>query len=147
MIEKYIDKLIGYALEKGLIQKEDKTLCTNRILEILGLDEYREHEEDTEELELWQILDAICDYAVKKGIIMDTVTFRDLFDTKLMGALTPMPSTVIAEFKSLYASSPEEATDYFYELSQNTKPIAYKQKHLEKQALPLGGFGFERLAY
>ncbi len=123
MIENYIDKLIGYALEKKLIEKEDEILCRNRILEILGLDEYIECEDDGKTLELWQILEGICDFAVEKGILTDTVTCRDLFDTKLMGALTPMPSNVIAKFNSLYANSPEAATDYFYELSKSTNYI------------------------
>ena len=74
MIENYIDKLIGYALEKKLIEKEDEILCRNRILEILGLDEYIECEDDGKTLELWQILEGICDFAVEKGILTDTVT-------------------------------------------------------------------------
>lgn len=123
MIEKYIDKLISYALERKLIEAEDGILCRNRILEILGMDEYIDVEDDGEKLELYEILDKICNYAVEKGILTDTVTCRDLFDTKLMGALTPMPSTVIGKFNNLYAKSPEEATDYFYELSKNTNYI------------------------
>ena len=123
MIEKYIDKLIEYALEKKLIEKEDETLCRNRVLEILGCDEFCEYEKDDEKLELHQILDAICDFAVQKGIIMDTVTFRDLFDTKIMGALTPMSSTVIRRFNELYKEDPQAATDYFYDFSKNTNYI------------------------
>ncbi len=123
MIEKYIDKLIRYALDTKLIEKDDEILCRNRVLEILGMDEYIECGDDGEALELHEILEALCDYAVEKGILTDTITYRDLFDTKIMGALTPMPSTVIGKFNALFEKSPEEATDYFYDLSKNTNYI------------------------
>ncbi len=121
-MEKYIDGLIKYALEKGLIEKYDETLCRNRILEIMQADEYNEPTTSCD-MPLADILTALCDIAAEKGIIEDTITYRDLFDTKLMGALTPMPSQVISKFNSLYKESPEAATDYFYELSNNTNYI------------------------
>ena len=110
MINQRIKQLIGYAVKKGLVNEADVTYVTNRILEMLALDEY----EDTsapECAELEEILSDICDYAFEKALIpSNTVVYRDLFDTKIMGALTPMPSTVIAKFDELYKKSPEKAT-------------------------------------
>ncbi len=117
MINESIKKLISYALDCGLIEKEDVNFTINRILEIMHMDEYKAPEADCEWESLEEILSVFLDEAVKKGLIEDTVTQRDLFDTKIMSALMPRPSEVISNFDALYEISPEMATDYYYKLS------------------------------
>lgn len=115
-IETYIDSLVSYAMNTGLAMPEDHMVLQNRLLEALGKDEYVEsHEEQTENLE--EILAGILDYACEHGLCEDNVTARDLFDTKIMGLLTPMPREVIRTFREKFAVSPETATDYYYKLS------------------------------
>lgn len=116
MIDKSIKKLVCYGLEKGLFDRRDTVYITNRILEILGLDSFDCHENFTS-VDLEETLKEILDFAVEKGLIEDTITQRDLFDTKVMAALLPRPSEVTNKFYSLYAESPKTATDYFYKLS------------------------------
>ncbi len=123
MIYESIKKLITYAMDTGLIAEPDRVYCTNRLLEALGLDEYEEPQEGYKDIDLEKTLCELLDYAVQKGICEDTSVHRDLFDTKLMGLLTPRPSEVEREFAALYESSPEQATDYFYKLSQDTDYI------------------------
>ena len=121
-IETYIDSLISYAMNKGLALPEDHTVLTNRLLEILHLDSYTPSDEpQTEELE--EILKGLLDYACETGLCEDNVVARDLFDTKLMGALTPLPREVIATFRALYEKSPEAATDWYYRFSCDTDYI------------------------
>ena len=121
-IETYIDSLVSYAMNKGLALPEDHMVLTNRLLEILHMDDYAPSDEpQTEELE--EILAGLLDYACEKGLCEDNVVARDLFDTKLMGALTPMPREVIAIFKALYEKSPEAATDWYYQFSCDTDYI------------------------
>ena len=122
MICESITKLVNYGLDCGLIEQEDKIYTTNRILEILGIDEYEESE-SCEWGSLEEILSEILAYAVEAGLIEDTLTNRDLFDTKIMSALVPRPSEVISHFDALYAVSPEMATDYYYKLSKDTDYI------------------------
>jgi len=121
MINTYIASLVQYGLQTGLIEECDKTYITNVILETLGLCEYSDSA--PAEMPLEEILKALLDYAVEKGICADDITSRDLFDTKLMGALTPMPREVRRTFAALYAESPEKATDWYYKLSQDTDYI------------------------
>lgn len=116
MIDKSIKKLVCYGLEKGIFDRRDTVYITNRILEILGLDSFDCHENFTS-VDLEETLKEILDFAVEKGLIEDTITQRDLFDTKVMAALLPRPSEVTNKFYSLYAESPKTATDYFYKLS------------------------------
>ena len=116
MIDKSIRKLICYGLEKELITKRDEIFATNRILEILNLDSY-DCEEIFENVNLEETLKELLDFAVETGLIEDTITHRDLFDTKLMSALMPRPSEVTDKFYNLYKESPKTATDYFYNLS------------------------------
>ena len=121
-IETYIDSLVSYAMNCGLAEPEDHMVLTNRLLELLGKDEYVPSDEPQSE-ELEEILAGLLDYACEKGICDDNITARDLFDTKLMGALTPMPREVIRTFREKYAESPEKATDWYYKLSCDTDYI------------------------
>lgn len=123
MIDTAISNLIRYALEKGLIQPEDTVCATNALLEVLKKDSY-EAVQTEGEIDLAKTLDELCDYAAENGLLENnSVVYRDLFDTALMGRLTPMPREVIAKFKSLYAEDPKKATDWYYDLSQNTNYI------------------------
>lgn len=118
-----ITQLLNYAEKHGLIEKCDRKYSANMLLSHLGLYEY-ENIENAPEAELAEILGDICDYAAEHGLLEEnTVTYRDLFDTKIMGVLTPRPSEVIRKFNALYACSPKEATDYFYDLAKASNYI------------------------
>ena len=122
MIDSYIKALISNAVAHGLIEETDRVYCTNSILYLLKKDSV-DFSCPEAKGELHELLDKICDYAAENGLIEDSITYRDLFDTALMGALTPRPSQVIEKFSSLYAESPEKATDYYYALSGDTNYI------------------------
>ena len=117
----YLDALVRYGIGCGLIEQADACYVKNRLLEILRLDEAPAGERIHAELP--ELLAALTDDAVRRGLIGGSVTERDLFDTKLMGALTPYPHEVRAEFARRYAVSPEAATDWFYRFSQDTNYI------------------------
>lgn len=121
-MELYIKSLVAYGVKTGLIEEDDRYLAVNRLLELLQLDGYEEPAEPCVE-DLEQILKGLLDGAVARGLIEDTVTDRDLFDTKLMGALTPMPHEVRRKFASLYREDPVAATNYYYKLSRDTDYI------------------------
>ena len=115
-IETYIDSLVSYAMNAGLAEPVDHQVLTNRLLDLLRLDDYTPSEEPlTEDLE--EILAGMLDHAVEKGLCDDGITARDIFDTRIMGALTPMPREVIAQFRQAYSHSPEAATDWYYRFS------------------------------
>ena len=111
-----VEDLILYAEEAGLVEAADRVYATNRVLEVLKLSDFAP-EAHTRETSLEAILGAVCDYAVEAGLCEDSVVYRDLFDTSVMGMLMPRPSEVIKKFDELYATSPEAATDYFYKLA------------------------------
>ena len=123
MVYEAIKKLVTYGMETGLISEEEKIYSTNLILDVLKLDDYEEPEENYEKVELEPVLKELLDYAVEKGLIEDSVVYRDLFDTRLMNCLVPRPSQVIKIFKEKYAASPEEATNYYYKLSRDSDYI------------------------
>ena len=121
-IETYIDSLVSYAMNRGLAEPCDHQLLINRLLELLGMDDYTPTDEpQTEELE--EILAGMLDYAVQKGLCEDNITARDLFDTKIMGIITPMPREVIRTFNEKYAVDPVAATDWYYRFSCDTDYI------------------------
>lgn len=122
MIQTEIKKLICYGLEKNLFTERDEIFVTNMLIDALGLDEF-DCNEKFSNVDLESTLAAILDYAVKKGIIEDNITAKDLFDTKLMGLMMPRPSEVEFEFFSRYNVSPQAATDYYHKLSKDSDYI------------------------
>ena len=121
-IETYIDSLVSYAMNNGLAESADHMVLTNRLLDLLRLDDYTPSEEAQSE-DLEEILKGILDYAVEKGLCEDGITARDIFDTRIMGAVTPMPREVIRTFNNLYAEAPVKATDWYYKFSCDTDYI------------------------
>ena len=115
-----LDSLLDYAKNCGLLDALDETFARNALLAELKLESY---EKQTAHYDFPACLNLLCDYAAEQGLIADTIAERDLFDTKLMGCVTPKPSEVIHTFRSLYEKSPKAATDYFYKLSQDCNYI------------------------
>ena len=120
--------LVNYAVNTGLIADCERTWALNTILDVLKADALPDLELN-ENAGLAETLDILCDYAYGKGLIPEnTVTYRDLFDTELMGRLTPRPAEVISRFETLYAESPKAATDWYYAFSQNVNYIR-RERH------------------
>ncbi len=122
MINSYITALVEYGVKTNLIEKADVDFAINSIIKTLKLDDYEVPSEKVS-LPLNEILDKLCDFACEKGIIEDSIVYRDIFDTELMGCLTPRPSEVIAKFNSDFANAPKTATDNYYKLSCDTNYI------------------------
>ena len=123
MINRLINELMHYAVGEHLVDEDDRVFVTNSLLDLFNQVEFHE-EEIKEERVLADILKDMCDFAVKEKIIEDdSVTATDLFDTKIMGLLTPMPSTVRRIFKEIYSVDSKLATDYFYKLSKRSNYI------------------------
>ena len=136
MIQEKILELTEYGLVTGLVKPEDKRYTINRLLELFALDELEDEvvaayekrtpmTQESAEAALEDILTEMLDYAAEQGLMAeDTVTYRDLFDTKIMSMLMPRPSEVVTTFKGLYNhQSAQAATDYFYKLSCDSNYI------------------------
>ena len=124
MLSSYIEKLVSYGIKEGLINEDERFYSRNLLLDMMGESEFDENDnEGMEEPSLPEILEYLCDEAVKRGLIEDSVTYRDLFDTKLMNAITPRPHEVNRTFWEKYDKSPETATAYFYKLCRDINYI------------------------
>ena len=123
MLNESIKALVDYAEHTGLIHPADHVWAVNRLLEVLQVDAYTEPEQATSG-SLAEILSDLCDCALETGALkQNSIVYRDLFDTELMGALVPMPSQIQQIFFSLYKQDPQKATDWFYKFSQDTNYI------------------------
>ena len=123
MLNKNIRDLVEYGLRTGLVPACERNYTINLLLDLFREDEYTEPAEAPVCEELEQILKGLLDEAVQRGIIEDSIGCRDLFDTKIMNCLMPRPAQVQETFWKKYEESPEAATDYFYQLSQNSDYI------------------------
>lgn len=118
MIFETVQELVNYAISNGIISSEDEYVVRNGILDVLKLNAWNTPVTTNSERSIDEILKELTDYACENGIIDDTAVWRDLFDTKIMGVLTPMPHEVNKAFKEHYLESPESATNWYYDFSQ-----------------------------
>lgn len=130
MITENISTLVNYGIAAGLLGEPDRIYVTNTLLELFGLDEYEEPENSVEiadpaGFDLEGLLGQMLDYAVGKGLLPDdSIVYRDLFDTRIMGLLVPRPSDVTRTFQKLYdEKGAKAATDWYYTFSQDTDYI------------------------
>ena len=123
-ISDLIDELVTYAINEGLITEYDRIYCINRLLELFDAPAFSPSKSSSSGRALHLILEDMIGYAQANGILeSDTIASCDLFDTKIMGLITPPPSDVIERFMALYKTSPKEATDFYYRFSIATNYI------------------------
>ena len=118
MICSDIQRLIDYSINTGLITKDDELVIRNQLMDALRVYDWEPGAVKSPDAPIDDILEPLIDHACESGVIPDTAASRDLFDTKLMGIVTPMPREIVRDFKGEYASSPEAATDWYYDISQ-----------------------------
>lgn len=123
-VQNAVRDLTAYGVLTGLTPAQEEIYSRNLLLDALRLDEYDADNEKPETLpDLEKTLGTLLDYAAQQGIIEDTITDRDLFDTRLMNCLTPRPAAVISAFQEKYEDDPREATDWYYKFSQDSDYI------------------------
>ena len=131
MINTYITELVNYGISKGLVDELDRVYVTNRLIGFFGLDEYTAPEEVPASRELHLILEDMMSWAYSNGVMKsDTTAGKDLFDTAVMGVITPPPSSVIRRFNELCNKSSKDATDWYYAFSKATNYI--RTDHIAK---------------
>ena len=123
MLYEAIKKLVQYGIASGLTPASEKIYTTNQLLSLFHEDSYEDVPCDSSSLVLEDLLRKLLDEAVSRGIITDSITYRDLFDAKIMNCLVPRPEQVQREFWEKYRISPESATSYFYKFSQDSDYI------------------------
>ena len=123
MIFEAISRLLDYGVKRNIFTIEDTLYLRNRLLDALGLSLWEDNCAEAGEMSIDEILAPILDYAVEKGIILDTANSRDLFDTKIMGLVMPMPREVLADFDKRYDISPDFATEWYYRFSRDVNYV------------------------
>ena len=122
-INRELNRLLSFALRAELIEESEAVYAANQLIGLLKLPEFTREEVGAAPSSPTPILESILDYAAEKKLIENTQAQRDLFDTLIMGCLTPRPSAVIKRWRELYAESPRQATDYYYQFSIATDYI------------------------
>lgn len=123
MVSESIKKLVHYGLQTGLTPECERIYTTNLLLELFKEDDYEDIDCDLSNMALEDILKDLLDEACKRDLIPDSIVYRDLFDTKIMNCLVPRPAQIQSVFQEKYRHSPQDATDYYYKLSQDSDYI------------------------
>lgn len=133
MLNESIKKLVQYGINTGITPESERIYTTNLLLDVMKEDDFEDVDCDLDNIVLEDVLADLLDEAVKRGIIEDSITYRDLFDTKLMNCLMPRPAQIQETFWKEYEKSPEAATAYYYKLSQDSDYIRrYRVKKDQK---------------
>ena len=118
-----INQLIQYGLDHGLIDPRDRYYVANTLIDLFSLSQYEEESIEPNSVCLQDVLNTMLEYAIEQGMIEDTITQKDLLDTRIMNTLMPRPSEVVHHFEELKEQDPKKATDYFYDLSIHSNYI------------------------
>ncbi len=120
-IAKHVANLVAYAKLNLDLDKFDAVYAHNRLLAELKLSEPEIADEILPDFQT-EIVDPIVDYAVENGLA--DARAKLLFETKILGLVTPSPSYVINRFNAIKESDGiEEATKYLNKLSVNSNYI------------------------
>jgi UDPglucose--hexose-1-phosphate uridylyltransferase len=127
-IIRQVDALIEKALEADLITKEDEVYARNRVLALLKIEDYQQDQTPCPgDLDIPALLEVLTEYAVEKEIVEDMFDKKEIFSADVMDCFIARPSDINKEFFHRYESDPKEATDYFYQLSQDSNYIQTKR--------------------
>ncbi len=141
-VNEAISKLISYARRTGLIEENERIWAANAVAEVLKLDSCADTGAEWDGSRLAPVLDELLDDAYARGVLAEnSVVYRDLLDTAIMGRLTPRPAQVAAKFLSLYRESPEAATNWYYQFSQDTNYIRRDRIAKDVQWKSATGYG------
>ncbi len=128
-MEELIGRLVAYGRARGMVEAEDTRYTINLLLDLFHIEAPEEDPGDyidiaVADAELESILTEMLDYAAENGLLTEnTVTYRDLFDTRIMNCLMPRPNEVVRRFREAYPRDPREATDYYYRLACDSNYI------------------------
>ena len=123
MLSESIKKIVEYGIAAGLTPECERIYTTNLLLELFHESDYEDVPCDVSDIVLEDVLAELLDEACTRGIIENSIGYRDLFDAKIMNCLMPRPAQVQADFWKKYEESPENATEYFYKISQDSDYI------------------------
>ena len=137
-----INALVSHAISSRIITEADRTFCINSLLDITKtVPPASGAVSGMTGTELTDILGALVEDAVARGIIDDGIESRDIFDTRLMAAVTPFPHEVRRRFNEEYSASPESATEWYYSFSKATNYIRTDRIKKDRKWVFSGKYG------
>ncbi len=111
-----INQLIAYASRALDLDERDKVFKTNALLDLFGIAAPSGECPEWSDFQT-EIADPLVQYAVDKGITDDAS--RILFETRMFGLVTPLPSAVTDKFFALAQKRGiKSATDWLFALSK-----------------------------
>ena len=115
-----VSNLVDYAVNNLSLDEADVVFATNTLLDMLRLTE--PSDAPVGKYDFYTSLTALSDHAIRKGICEESD--RALFETRIMGALTPAPSKVIETFDNIAARDGSmKAAEWLEALSERSAYI------------------------
>ncbi|MEG2707809.1 MAG: UDP-glucose--hexose-1-phosphate uridylyltransferase, partial [Vagococcus sp.] len=127
--ETVISEFVTFLIEEGNWETSDRIYLTNRLLFLIGEADFleenvSEHKTDCSPVEL---VDELVKIGQENKRIDESEYEVEALRGQLMDLVTPSPSQVNQRFNELYEVDKEEATRYFFELSQKNDYIKTRE--------------------
>lgn len=127
MIFAYIEELTCKAQQAGLIEQRDHVYARNRLLSLLKRNDFTEPAENVAVLSIPELVEKLTEEAAAQGIVQPFLEDKEIFAADVMNVFISKPSQIADFFWKSYLSSPQQATDSFYSLSQASNYIQTKR--------------------
>ncbi|WP_046179556.1 UDP-glucose--hexose-1-phosphate uridylyltransferase [Domibacillus tundrae] len=127
MIFAYVEELIYKAQKAGLIEKRDHMYTRNQLLALLKRDDFTEPVKDVSDLSIPDLVEGLTDDAIERGIVQPFLEDKEIFAADIMNIFVSKPSQIADMFWESYQASPQQATDFFYNMSKSSNYIQTKR--------------------
>lgn len=125
-IGQIVRDFVSLAIHSGGWMDMDRIYLENQVIGLIGEDGLEAAEVRPVKDSAADLVQLLVEQGIKNQVIGDLSGEKDILEAQLMDLLTPPPSVVNAYFAQYYAKNPEEATDYFFQLSQTNNYIKTK---------------------
>lgn len=132
-ISQTITGFVNQSIRLGFIDQMDHYYIRNQLLALLQLKEFDKkidvsgQSPSQASKELLDLLDDLVEYAIEQELIEDLPSAKDVFESKVMNLILPLPSQVNQEFWKQYENDPQTATDYYYNFSKQSNYVKTRE--------------------
>ncbi|MCB5952223.1 hypothetical protein LI951_09125 [Enterococcus sp. BWT-B8] len=138
-LNQIIEAFLSLSIQNGGWMELDCFYLKNRILLLVG---EKLLEEESQTVELFQgtaekMVDELINYALANKKIENDQASKNVLKAQLFDLLMPPPAVVNAFFAQYYSKTPQDATDYFYQLNRKSGYVK-KYESLESMTVEAG---------
>ena len=120
--QQLVNRFVAFAIKYGDFENEDAIYIQNRLLAILNAEGIDQKSSMPDSINSAPSPNDITQYwiqqAIEQQMIEDALYNKEIIEAQILDLITPKPSMINQRFFEAYKEAPQNATDYFYEISK-----------------------------